>query len=128
MKEQNKQAAKNKKMNWIFAGVILVLALGLVAWGWISSQKGEELCAILTYLTQDGVQEMTIPLDEDKTYDVQTFAQEIHIQVKDGAVAFVESPCHDHVCETFGWLKNEGSFAMCAPNQAFLEIANPAER
>ncbi len=128
MKEQNKTAA-NKKMNWIFAGVILVLALGLVAWGLLSRKGDAELCAFLTYQAKDGTtKEMTIPLDEDKTYDVQTYNQEVHIQVKDGAAAFVASPCNDHVCESFGWLKDKNAFAMCAPNQAFLEIADPSEK
>ena len=45
-----------------------------------------------------------------------------HIQIKDGAARFVDSPCPDHICEGFGWLSNEDQTATCLPARAVLTI------
>ncbi len=37
----------------------------------------------------------------------------VHIEIKDGAARFVDSPCPDHICEGFGWLSNEDQTATC---------------
>ena len=37
------------------------------------------------------------------------------LEVKDGAVRFVNSVCPDHICENTGWLRLEGEAAVCAP-------------
>lgn len=37
------------------------------------------------------------------------------LEVKDGAVRFVDSVCPDHICENTGWLRLEGEAAVCAP-------------
>ena len=46
----------------------------------------------------------------------------VHIQIKDGAARFVDSPCPDHICEGFGWLSNEDQTATCLPARAVLTI------
>ena len=46
----------------------------------------------------------------------------IHLEVKDGAIAFVDSPCPDHLCENYGWLSREGDWAACLPARASLTI------
>ena len=39
----------------------------------------------------------------------------VTLEVKDGAVRFVNSVCPDHICENTGWLRLEGEAAVCAP-------------
>ena len=62
-------------------------------------------------------------LDNDATYDVDTGYYTVHIEVKDGAARFVDSPCPDHICESFGWLSAEDQTATCLPARAVLTIA-----
>ena len=40
---------------------------------------------------------MNLPLDKNDTYDVDTGYYTVHIEVKDGAARFVDSPGPDHI-------------------------------
>ena len=48
--------------------------------------------------------------------------QTVHIKIQDGAARFVDSPCPDHICESFGWLSEEDQTATCLPARAVLSI------
>ena len=112
---------KNKKLftNLIFAGVILAIAAVLLV---LRSRhtSGSQLRAELIY--GDSNTTVDYPLEKDATYDVDTGYYTVHIQIKDGAARFVDSPCPDHICEGFGWLSNEDQTATCLPARAVLTI------
>ena len=67
----------------------------------------------------DGITE-TIPLDEDHDYLYDVGDYIVHLQVKDGAVAFLDSQCPDHVCEQFGWLSEQDAWAACVPRRGSM--------
>lgn len=110
---------KKLLVNLLFIAVILVVAGGLF-WLRGSSQSGAALAAELTYGDSNTV--LPIPLTQNKTYDVDTGYYTVHIQVQDGAARFVDSPCPDHICEQFGWLREEDQTATCLPARAVLTI------
>lgn len=114
------------KQNLLFAAVILAAALALLGWqAWKRTRTaGLPLQAQLTY--GDDSQTMIIPLDKDARYDVDTGLLTIHLEVTDGAIRFVDSPCPDHVCETYGYLTQVEAQAICMPARAWLVIV-PAE-
>ena len=107
-------------LNLLFAAVILLAAGALFALRSVSRTPGASLAAELTYGDNNTV--LHIPLTEDKTYDVDTGYLTVHIEVKDGAARFLDSPCPDHICETFGWLTEEDQTATCLPARAVLTI------
>ena len=108
---------KALKTNLIFAGVLLAVALVLFAVLRLRPAGG---VAVLTY-GEDG-QTMEIPLNKDAQYDVDTGLYTIQLEVKDGAIAFMDSQCPDGVCEDFGWLNEEGQWACCMPAGVFVTI------
>ena len=112
---------KNKKLltNIIFAVIILAIAAVLLVLR-NAHTSGSKLRAELIY--GDGNTTMNLPLDVDETYDVDTGYYTVHIEIKDGAARFVDSPCPDHICESFGWLSNEDQTATCLPARAVLTI------
>ena len=112
---------KNKKLltNLIFAGIVLVIAAALLVWR-NSHTSGSRLRAELIY-GDDNIT-MNLPLDHNETYDVDTGYYTVHIEIRDGAARFVDSPCPDHICESFGWLSNENQTATCLPARAVLTI------
>ena len=65
---------------------------------------------------------MEIPLDRDQRYDLDTGYYTIHLEVKGGKIAFVDSPCPDHVCEGYGWLGKDGDWAACLPAKATVTV------
>ena len=108
---------KSTKTNIIFALVVLAIAAAFLIAG-LFKPKGN--VAVLTY-GFDGA-EMRIPLNEDHRYDIESGKYTIHLEVKDQQIRFVESPCPDHVCESYGWLSQEGDFAACLPAFAAVVI------
>ena len=109
------------KQNLIFLAVALAVIGCLLFWRYAARQKsGTE--AVLQY--GDPAQEMRIPLNEDAVYDIDTGTYTIHLQVQDGGIAFIDSPCPDHLCEGFGTLRNVGDWAACLPARASLTIVD----
>lgn len=60
-----------------------------------------------------------LALSQDGTYPIEGAALPVTLEVKDGAVRFVNSVCPDHICENTGWLRLEGEAAVCAPGGGF---------
>ena len=85
-----------------------------------AGQTGAPLCAELIY--GDANTKLTFPLETDADYDVDTGYLTVHIRIQNGAARFVDSPCPDHVCESFGWLSEEDQTATCLPARAVLTI------
>ncbi|MCI7192959.1 NusG domain II-containing protein [bacterium] len=105
--------------NIIFVLVILAAALSI----WLltgNAGAGAGRTAVLSY-GDDGAQ-MRIPLDRDKHYDIDTGTYTIHLVVEDGGIRFVDSPCPDHTCESFGVLSQEGDWAACLPARASVTV------
>ena len=109
-------------VNALFAAVVLLAAGGL----WLAlgrqSPAGSQAVAVADFGM--GAVE-TIPLDTDYDYYYEVGDYIVHIQVKDGAAAFLDSQCPDHVCEDFGWLSRPGQWACCVPAGVYLSIEEP---
>ena len=94
----------NKRKNIIFAAAVLAVA------------------AVLWLVCRTGGSGHTADLRRDADYDIDTGRYTIHLHVENGGIAFVDSPCPDHLCEGFGVLKNEGDWAACMPAKASVTI------
>lgn len=44
------------------------------------------------------------------------------LEIKDGRVRFVDSPCHGKQCVHSGWLDLSGEFAACLPNRISVQV------
>ena len=111
--------------NLIFALVILAVAAALY-FGVYAARGGKEpgLEAIVDF--GDGITE-SFPLDTDHDYVYDVGDYVVHLQVKDGAVAFLDSQCPDHVCEQFGWLDKDGAWAACIPAGVYVVVEQTTE-
>ncbi len=58
----------------------------------------------------------------DHRYDIDTGYYTIHLVVENGGIRFVESPCPDHTCESFGVLTKQGDWAACLPARASVTV------
>ena len=116
---------KNLWVNLLFAAVVLVIA-GVLFYLRSAGQSGSTLGAELIYGDANTVQR--ISLDKDAVYDIDTGYLTVHIEVKDGAARFIDSPCPDHICESFGWISQEDQTATCLPARAVLTVVPLATR
>ena len=107
IKQKNSDTAAPKgsawKKNVIFALVVLALAAGV----------------FLAVRAQHPAK------DHDYLYEVGDYV--VHLQVKEGAIAFLDSQCPDHVCEQFGWLDKDGAWAACVPAGVYVVVEPTAD-
>ena len=68
----------------------------------------------------------TLSLDEDHDYLYDVGDYVVHLQVKDGAIAFLESQCPYHIGEQFGWLDKDGAWAACVPAGVYVVVQEAA--
>lgn len=71
----------------------------------------------------DGVVERRVDLGTDQIFKVG----DVTLQVKDGAIAFIESDCPHKECIRAGWLKIPGASAACLPNRVSVTIEGESE-
>ena len=88
---------KNLWVNLLFAAVVLVIA-GVLFYLRSAGQSGSTLGAELIYGDANTVQKLSL------------------------AARFIDSPCPDHICESFGWISQEDQTATCLPARAVLTI------
>lgn len=74
-------------------------------------------------LSNGGTETLSVPLWKNEIYEAESNGMNLHIEVKDGKAAFINSSCQDHTCEQFGWLETEGDIAACLLGAAILEIS-----
>lgn len=126
-KKSDTAAAKGSawKKNVLFAlGVLVLAAVIFIAVRVLHPNKGTGLQAVVDF--GSGVSEtLSLDKDYDYLYDVGDYV--VHLQVKDGAIAFQDSQCPDHICEQFGWLDKEGAWAACVPAGVYVVVESTAD-
>ncbi len=112
---------RSTKMNLIFVAVVLAAA-GL--WAGLRWMKPAGNRAVVTYGFDQ--QTLEIPLNKDGRHDLESAGYTVHLEVENGAIRFVDSPCPDHLCENYGWLSQTGDFAACMPALVSVVVQAPA--
>ena len=99
--------------------IIVVVILGIAAGLYIYLNKKPGGKAVLKYGNN---QTMDIDVSTDGKINLESNGIEIPLDIKEGAIAFIQSECPDHICERFGYIKNVGESAICLPAQASVTI------
>ena len=124
IKQKNSDTAAPKgsawKKNVIFALVVLALASCILL---ALRAHHPALCSCFqSFVDIVDVFTETLPLAQDHDYLYEVGDYIVHLQVKDGAIAFLDSQCPDHVCEQFGWLDKDGAWAACVPAGVYVVV------
>lgn len=109
----NKPVKKEKKLdiNKILIGGLLGFSLVAMAIRYFTADKGEYAMVAI-----DGsATRYEISLDEEKIHTITEGNFVVTLEVKDGAIRFINSQCPDHLCEGFGFVSEEDDFAVCMP-------------
>lgn len=61
-------------------------------------------------------------LGEDREIRVPGPLGDTILEIRDGAVWFVDSPCRDRICVAAGELTVTGQWAACLPNRVFATV------
>ena len=102
-------------------GVVLALAalllVGLYALLWQAEGHGAEAVVMV-----DGKRWARLDLFQDQDLEAPGPLGHSHIQVRDGRVRFVDSPCPNKLCVHSGWLSQGGENATCLPNKVSVQV------
>lgn len=63
-----------------------------------------------------------VSLLENKTLTVKGLIGESILQVENGRIRFIDSPCPGRYCIHMGWIGRTGEVAACLPNGVVVEI------
>lgn len=99
---------------------IVVFALMLVVLAF-SSWRGDSGIA-MTFEIRNGSDATAFPLAQDQVISISGALGESEIEVRDGQVRFLRSPCTNQFCTLAGWLKKAGDMAVCLPNGVSLRL------
>ena len=101
--------------------VVVALAAMLVGASWAALWGGGGT-AQYAELSGPGGAAQRLELAQDATAAVSGRLGESVVEVRDGRVRFVASPCVGRHCIHSGWLSRSGQVAACLPNGVVLEV------
>ncbi|WP_455209383.1 NusG domain II-containing protein [Kaarinaea lacus] len=70
----------------------------------------------------------TIDLYQDNVYDVKGAQGVSRLEVHDGKIRFISSPCDTKLCIHQGWIHQSGEIVACVPNTVSVRILGPDPR
>ncbi|HHI93041.1 MAG TPA: NusG domain II-containing protein [Gammaproteobacteria bacterium] len=99
---------------WLLAATLLI---GLYTVFWQADGHGAEAVVLV-----NGKRWARLDLFHNQDLKVPGPLGHSRIQVRDGQVRFVDSPCPHKLCVHTGWLSQGGEVAICLPNKVSLQI------
>lgn len=70
----------------------------------------------------DGKLKFIYSLDDDRKIDIKGNIGISTIEIKDGKIRMVFSPCPDKLCMKQGYIMNKGESIVCVPNRIVIKI------
>lgn len=107
--------------------VVVVLAVALLpflyGYYWGDASQGREVRILV-----GGHEHTVLNLARDKRFQIQGKLGLSTIEIRDGKVRFLKSPCQGKQCIHTGWLHQGGEFAACLPNAISLLVLGDKQR
>ena len=110
------------KASKLLLGDYLVIALGLLLVVYLFKTLWHSEHAAKLQLRQGNQIVATLSLNQDRLIDVTGPLGVSKIEIKQGKVRFLSSPCANQYCVHQGWLHHAGQAAICLPNRVSLEL------
>ena len=118
---------KPKAAAFILLGIVLLASVGFMVY----QQFAIPADGMTAVLSVDGVDVAKVDLYKDsEPYEVdlsEIFGVKVVLEVKDHAIRFKSSDCHDQICVHGGWLSKDMDIAVCMPNQVAVVVQPSAE-
>ena len=110
------------KASKLLLGDYLVIALGLLLVVYLFKTLWHSEHAAKLQIRQGNQIVATLSLNQDRLIDVTGPLGVSKIEIKQGKVRFLSSPCANQYCVHQGWLHHAGQAAICLPNRVSLEL------
>ena len=101
-----------------FVVILLCIALAFGSFIMIKAHSGGKKVLVIQAMGK----EYTYPLDQDATYQIQGRLGVSVIEVSEGNVRFLESPCPTKSCVQHAAISSAGQWTACLPNEVLVQI------
>ncbi len=112
-----------RRTTWILDTLAILLSLCVIVF--LATRRPGGNAAYVRIQSRDGVYQY--PLSTDRTISVMGPLGPTVIQIKDGQVMFLSSPCPGQDCVHHAPLSQDGAFNACLPNQVLVTIESQGE-
>lgn len=99
--------------------LLFVALVVLCAYTFLNRGTDNAVCEIV----YDGLPVKRVELSQDATFNLEQNPH-VRFEIKDHAIAFIESDCPDKVCIHSGFLSRQGQMAACLPNRVSIRIVS----
>ena len=101
--------------------VLLLLIAGSVLLVWIFTPKDDSIGTAQIMLDGKCVKKIDLSAAKDYTFTLEN-CENVHFEIKNHQIRFVNVNCPDHLCEQFGFISHPGQTALCMPNRVSVTI------
>lgn len=108
--------------------VTLVCAIALLPYLYLHYWGTSTAVADVAVIQSGTDNAVEIPLETDQRLNIAGPLGDTVIEVDQGRVRFVKSPCRGKQCIHSGWLHKSGEFAACLPNKISLAVTGKIPR
>lgn len=118
--DKNKEKSDEKNIrpaDLILFVVIIMLALGVLAWG-----KNRSISGYAVSIQVEGSEITELPIDEDTVYTVSNQYGTNKIMVSSGQVSVDYADCPDRICVEHSSISKKGDVIICLPHKLVVEI------
>lgn len=103
-------------------GAILAASIAVTVLIIFLAGPREDATDALVHITAEGTEYAVVPLDEDQTINVPGPLGTTVVEIRDGRVRVLDSPCPNKTCVSQGWAEAEGDTIICLPNRVSITV------
>ena len=110
-------------------GDVMVFVSALILLGFLYSNYWREaFLGNQAAIMVAGKHWLNVDLFQNQWIDVPGALGVSKLQVEDGKIRFVQSPCENKQCIHQGWIRQGGEVAACVPNKVSVQVLSPDPR
>ncbi len=108
--------------------LVVICLLAVQPWLYAHFWNGHDTQASLALITSLDQAPRQISLRQNATLAIHGPLGDSVLEVRDGRLRFVASPCRGKQCIHSGWLSRVGDFAACLPNRVSVTLLGDTAR
>lgn len=117
----SKERGKKVRLIIILSAILAVAIIGSLVYSAGLFREGP----VMLIIQAKGQDVISKPFDEipDGTIPVEGVLGTTTVEIKQGKVHVLSSPCENHICMNTGWISNPGQIIVCLPNEVVIRLA-----
>lgn len=112
----------NRKIRLVTA--LSAILVAVIACGFIYSSGLFRKGTVMLVISAKGKDLLSKPFEDipDGTIPVEGVLGTTTVEIKQGRVHVLDSPCGNHICMHTGWISSPGQIIVCLPNQVIVRL------